>query len=579
MKEVRLASHWLAGWCGGPTLACRVGTRAGAGSSAGRRRRVETRRGTHEFVRHNGNRLVILGLLLLACGLLGRAQAGRGSTNAPLSSAASAADVASVDQATHDLEPRLQEFVKALTVVTAEAADRATPDKLIYEGAIPSMLRQLDPHTQFFDPMQFDQLKQMQESEQKGFGSVVSVGPGRVTFLQTLPGTPSNRAGIMPGDDLVAINNISIAPLDAQQVIELLTEARQQKVTLFIRRQDSVRILQFTLSPELVDQPSVDRAFLLEPGYGYVRVAAWDVPTAKLLRDAIEKLGGGRLKGLVLDLRDNPGGLVKTAFDGAALFLKPGQRILTAKGRSGEGETAEVSLHATPYTFRLSVVINGKTASASEILAGALQDHDRATIVGEPSYGKGLVQSVMPLSGGSGLALTTAVYYTPSGRSIQKPLRNSALSTTFSPEGVAGTIYKTDSGRPVTGGGGIMPDVRVEPERPTRFEGVLDSSGLMTEFATKYLQAHRPLPDSFEVTPDLLDDLRVDLSVKRIQPNLAEWTAERRWLSNRLKEEIVTQARGVDKGDEIHAQRDPQIREALDALKAPAGKIESATPL
>ena len=118
--------------------------------------------------------------------------------------------------------------------------------------------------------------------------------------------------------------------------------------------------------------------------------------------------------------------------------------------------------------FRLSVVINGKTASASEILAGALQDHDRATIVGEPSYGKGLVQSVMPLSGGSGLALTTAFYYTPSGRSIQKPLRNSALSTTFSPEGVAGAIYKTDSGRPVTGGGGIMPDVRVEPERPTR---------------------------------------------------------------------------------------------------------------
>ena len=124
-----------------------------------------------------------------------------------------------------------------------------------------------------------------------------------------------------------------------------------------------------------------------------------------------------------------------------------------------------------------------------------------------------------------------------------------------------------------------MPDVRVEPERPTRFEGVLDSSGLMTEFATRYLQAHRPLPDSFEVTPDLLDDLRVDLSVKGIQPNLAEWTAERRWLTNKLKEEIVTQARGVDKGDEIHAQRDPQIREALDALKAPAGKIESATPL
>lgn len=527
---------------------------------------------TRRWVEMNRLLSAIVALLVaLACGPSSWAQTRPGGTTTPLSSAPSAAEAANLDQATRDLEPRLEEFVHALAVVNAEAAEAPTPNRLIYEGAIPSMLRQLDPHTQFFDPMQFDQLKQMQESEQKGFGSVVSVGPGRVTFLQTLPGTPSNRAGIMPGDDLVAINNIAVAPLDAQQVVELLTEARQQKVTLFVRRQDSARVLQFTLSPELVDQPSVDRAFLLEPGYGYVRVAAWDVQTAKLLRDAIEKLGGGRLKGLVLDLRDNPGGLVKAAFDGAALFLKPGQRILTAKGRSGEGETAEVSLHTTPYGFRLSVVINGKTASASEILAGALQDHDRATIVGEPSYGKGLVQSVMPLSGGTGLALTTAFYYTPSGRSIQKPLRNSALSTTFSPDGAGGATYKTDSGRPVTGGGGITPDIRVEPESPTRFEGVLDSSGLLTEFATRYLQSHRPLPDSFEVTPDLLDDLHVDLSVKGIQPSLAEWTAERRWLTNKLKEEIVTQAHGVDKGDEVHAQRDPQIREALEALKAPAG--------
>jgi carboxyl-terminal processing protease len=456
-------------------------------------------------------------------------------------------------------------------VVNKEAADTPTANKLIYEGAIPSMLRQLDPHTQFFDPEQFDQLKQMQESEQKGFGSIVSVGPGRVIFLQTLPGTPSNRAGIMPGDELVAINNVAIAPLDAEHVISLLTEARQLKVTMFVRRQDSARILQFTLSPELVDQPSVDRAFLLEPGYGYVRVASWDAQTAKLLRASIEKLGGSRLKGLVLDLRDNPGGLVQAAFDGAALFLKPGQRILTAKGRSGEGETAEVSLRATPYTFRVAVLVNAKTASASEILAGALQDHDRATIVGEPSYGKGLVQSVMPLSGGAGLALTTAFYYTPSGRSIQKPLRNSALSTTFSPAGADGVKYKTDSGRLVTGGGGITPDVRVGAESATRFEAVLDSSGLMTEFATRYLQSHRSLPDSFEVTPDLLDDLHVDLSVKGIQPSLAEWTAERPWITNKLKEEIVTQAHGVDKGDEVHAQRDPQIREALGILKAPAG--------
>ncbi len=213
--------------------------------------------------------------------------------------------------------------------------------------------------------------------------------------------------------------------------IVLLTEARQQKITAFIRRQGFSHIFQFVLTPELVDAPSVDRAFFLKPGYAYVRVASWDMNTAKELHDAIEKLGPGTIKGMVLDLRNNPGGIVKAALDGASMFLEPGQRILTARGRSKEVDSADVARNAQPYHFKLSVIVNEKTASASEILSGALQDHDRATIVGVPTYGKGLVQSVMPLSGGTGLALTTAFYYTPSGRTIQKPLRDSALSETF----------------------------------------------------------------------------------------------------------------------------------------------------
>src|SRR5205823_9753260 len=144
-------------------------------------------------------------------------------------------------------------------------------------------------------------------------------------------------------------------------------------------------------------------------------------------------------------------------------------RILTAKGRTGQGEMADVPKNASPYKFKLALLINGKTASASEILSGALQDHDRARIVGEPSYGKGLVQSVVPLSNGAGLAITTAFYYTPSGRSIQRPLRNSALSETFSNNpSTERPIYKTDKGRLVTGGGGIQPDIRVDPAVPTQ---------------------------------------------------------------------------------------------------------------
>lgn len=467
-----------------------------------------------------------------------------------------------------ELAPLVEQFVKVFSTVSAQSADPVQVDKMIYGGAIPSMLRQLDPHTQFFDPSQFEQLRQMEDSEQKGFGSIVSVLPGQVIFLQTLPGTPSNRAGIQAGDELVAINNVAIRSLEPEQIIELLTEARQQKIVVYIRRQGDSKLLQFTLTPELVDSPSVDRAFSLPGGFGYIRVASWDLLTAKQLRTAIEKLGADRLTGVVLDLRNNPGGVVKSAVDVASMFLQPGQRIVTTKGRSTETETAEVPKGATPYHFKLAVLINEKTASASEILSGALQDHDRAVIVGEPSYGKGLVQSVMPLSEGAGLAITTAFYYTPSGRSIQRPLRNSALSQTFNGNGgETRPVYKTDSGRPVTGGGGIQPDIHVTQPAFTRLEAVLEASGAVTSFATQYLSQHSPLPEGFQITPEILDEFKVFLSARDIQPSVDEWSQERVWISNHLKIDIVTEARGVDKGDEVEAQSDTQIQAALTAMR------------
>ena len=467
-----------------------------------------------------------------------------------------------------ELAPELRRFLSVLSVIQNQSSGQDSANKLIYEGAIPAMLRRLDPHTQFFEPSQFEQLKQMEASEQKGFGSVVSVLPGQVIFLQTLPGTPTSKAGIQPGDELVAINNVAIRSLEPDQIVQLLTEARQQKIITYVRRQGVSKVLQFTLTPELVDSPSVDRTFLLKPGIGYIRVASWDLETARQLRDAIQKLSAKAVSSLVLDLRNNPGGLVKAALDAAAMFLSPGQRILTAKGRTGVVESADVPKNATPYKFRIAVLINGKTASASEILSGALQDHDRAIIVGEPSYGKGLVQSVMPLSQGAGLAITTAFYYTPSGRSIQRPLRNSALSQTF-PDPTADHLptYKTDDGRIVKGGGGIQPDLVIAPESRTRLETVLDGSGAITSFATMYLSNHSPLPDAFVITPAILDEFKVFVSERRIQPSVAEWLQEKTWISSRLLEEIVTQARGVAQGDEIAAQRDPQIQAAVTTVQ------------
>ena len=464
------------------------------------------------------------------------------------------------DPPTQDLEEAVKKVVTVLTTAQREAADPVSSEQAIFQGAIPGMLRRLDPHSVFFDPSQFEQLKEMERSERKGFGTVVSVLPGRVIVLQALPGTPSAKAGMSPGDEIVAVNNVALSALAFEQLIEFLSQARQQEAQLIVRRPGNARALQFTMRPELVDAPSVDRAFLLQPGIGYVRVASFDPPTGRLLKQHIDKLGGDTLKGLVLDLRNNPGGVVDAALQSAALFLKPGQKILSVKGRHVKGEEVEVPKGATPYSFPVAVLMNAKSASASEIVAGALQDHDRAVIIGEPSFGKGLVQSVMPLSNNTAVALTTAFYYTPSGRSIQKPLRMGQLDV-----GKTHPEYKTDTGRTVVGGGGIQPDFVVQPEGTTQLRAALEASGSLTNFATEYTQAHKITPD-FQATPAVLDEFQVFASQRGIQPSVSEWIRERQWLQSRLAQEIMNQGLGVEKGDEVEARRDPLVRLALEKM-------------
>jgi len=316
----------------------------------------------------------------------------------------------------------------------------------------------------------------------------------------------------------------------------------------------------------LVNMPSVDRVFTIAPGIGYLRITSFEEPTGKLVRDSIEKLGGANLKGLVLDLRGNPGGAVQAAIETAELFLQPGQTIFSARGRRGDNEEVRVAKTAHPYTFPLAVLVNEKTASASEILSGALQDHDRAIILGEPTYGKGLVQQVFNLSANSGLALTTAFYYTPSGRSIQKPLNGGQLgAATIMAKGP----FKTDAGRQVAGGGGIQPDEVVLPEAQSRLRLALDASGSITAFATDYVRG-REIPEDFEVTSAVLDDFKVFCSGHSIQPSVGEWAIDRDWIQSRLKQEIFNLKFGVAKGDEVEMRRDPVVKRAIEKLEEQA---------
>jgi len=456
------------------------------------------------------------------------------------------------EQGGQPVERALKDFIQVFSTVEANAADPINPAHGIYEGAIPGMLRRLDPFSVFFDPGQFEQLKELEKSTRKGFGSVVSILPGRVIVLQTLPGTPSAKSGMSPGDEILAVNGIALSRLDTDQLVQLLSQSRNQQVRLEVRRAGNARLLPLILTPEEVDAPSVERAFMMAPGVAYLRVGSFDVPTGKAIREAIEQLGGSKLKGLVLDLRNNPGGVVGAAIETSSLFLQPGQTIVSVRGRSTGSEDVKVPSGLTPYSFPVAVLVNGKTASASEIVSGALQDHKRAVIVGEQSYGKGLVQSVMPLSQGTAIALTTAFYYTPGGRSIQRSL--------------PGQLAQTTTGG---GSGGLTPDQVVYPESMTQLRAVLDATGAFTTFATNYIQRVRTVSETFEVTPAVLDEFQAMMSARNIRPGLSDWTRERDWIVNRLKQEILNQGVSVAKGDEVELQRDPV---AIAALKAISGQ-------
>ncbi len=447
------------------------------------------------------------------------------------------------------IEPLVKRVIDVFAVAEQNNADPVAPERAFYEGAIPGMLRRLDPHSTFFDPGQFDQLQELERATTKGFGSVVSVLPGRVIILQTLPDTPSARAGLAGGDEILSINGVRLAGLGQEDLIGLLTEARQRPARLEVRKPGNARLFQFVLTPQSMQSPSVERAFLLRPGVGYIRVVSFDSQAGKQVREAVEKLGGAALKGLVLDLRNNPGGLMPPALETAALFLKPGQVVVSVRGRKADASEVKVPEQAQPYIFKLAVLINGRSASASEIVAGALQDHKRATIIGEPSFGKGLVQSVYPLSHGTGMALTTAFYYTPSGRSIQRPLHGGQLDTATA-----------------TGAGGLRPDRIVPLEVTTRLRAVLDASGSFTSFATEYVRKHSGITERFEATPAVVDEFQVYLSERNIRPPMNEWLSELEWVRNRLKTEIFNQSLGVEKGDEVEIQRDPQALAALEVL-------------
>jgi carboxyl-terminal processing protease len=479
-------------------------------------------------------------------------------------------------------------FTRVYGVIADNYVDAIEPDHTIFNGGIRGMLSALDPFSSFFDPDQFEQLKQFTEGKVRGFGSILYVQPGKILILQTAEGSPSWRAGLGPGDEIVSVNGTRIDLLDLRSLVELLQKARSQTVQLGVIRPGNVVPQDFELHPAELPTPTVDKAFLLKPGFAYLHMTGFDIKTPQEVSEALQRLGGASLKGALLDLRDNRGGIVDAAVKLASLFLKPDLLVLTQRGRSMPEKSFRTSAAPTHFAFPLVVLVNASTASAAEVFVAALQEHDRALIAGEPTYGKGVVESVSPLSGGTGLALTTAQYFTPSGRSIQRPMPGTALAT---PEkGLAtshdpASVFKTDNGRTVAAGGGILPDVALPTTTRDSWVTYLNQRGAFTSFASEYLTLHGKVAQDFEPDERVLESFRDYLERERVRVPEEYWSPDQKYLKLRIKTEIFNLVFGLAVGDEVETHGDPQVEQAAalfakipSVLKPSAVKPQTPSP-
>lgn len=498
---------------------------------------------------------------------------------------------AQTDVPDDDVSQESIRFVQIYADLEKNYMDGVNPDQVILEGGIRGMLSTLDPFSSFFNPDQFQMLQEQTRGNTLGFGSILYVSPGKVVVLQAAANSPSGRAGLGPGDEIVSVNGQRIARLDFNSLIELLEHARSQPVNLGVIHPGKLVPEEFKLVPAEVALPSVDKAFIFKPGVAYLHVSGFEQKTPLEIADALNRLGGAALKGVLLDLRDNHGGMVDSAVTTASLFLKPDLLMLTVRGRAGPEQTYNTSAVPSHFDMPLIVLVNQNTASAAEILAAALEEHDRAILVGEPTFGKGVVEGVAPLSDKCGLALTTAQYFTSTGRSIQRPLPGTALAEQTDLNQARGTLvsmgskpdYRTDAGRPVMAGGGITPDIAVPGYVLDPWATFLNQRGLITSFASAYLTTHGKVDRSFEPDEAALDDFKEFLGRQGILSPEEFWGPDQDYLKLRIKTEVFSLVFGLAAGDEVEVKGDPQVQKAstffneLPALlKAPAPKAATA---
>lgn len=507
-------------------------------------------------------------VLIFACSILG-GMFGPSITGA---SAASSED---------DIRQSLKAFTKVYDVVEENFADKVSADKAIYKGAIPGMARTLDPHTSFFDPKDFQLLREDQKGHYYGVGMTVAPRNGKTIVIAPFPGSPAYKAGIRPGDAILEVNDKRTDNLSTTEVADLLKGPRGTPVQILIAREGSEKPVIYNLIRDEIPRKSVEDAFWLKPGIMYLDIQSFNENTSKEVEENFRRLGEQNVKGLILDLRENPGGLLNEGVAVSDRFLQKGQTIVSHRGRSSPEKPYTARHGNGGYDYPIVVLVNRYSASAAEIVAGALQDHDRGWVLGDTTFGKGLVQTVYPLTENTGLALTTAHFYTPSGRLIQRDYSNmSFYNYYYRRDGETKNsqdVKMTDSGRTVYGGGGITPDEKFTPPKWNKFQTDVERKFAFFSFTAKYFGSHDlKLPKDWNPDTTVMNDFHAYLLKENVPFTEADFAQNHDWLKQRLKREMLITAAGVEESRKYGVETDPIVIKAIDSIPKAQALKETA---